>query len=553
MLVTVTGVARSQASQETTSLTIDGIEIKVGGVEDSEKVVAWKYLHAKKGVDTPEDLKTAAAKDLKKKNLIPIDYYRVEVNGVATHDVTSDKIPGMFDKQLRMSYMNSPAVSGEINQTVHDGFRWLRDLGSAVHDMNGEPTMHAKDVLWDLQRKNISELIAHSWATEAIYAAIISGYILPPKKLILVGIPEENEEQWRMLARYTGIEVHVVGFSTDKVQVSGNTVNYFATGLPRDPKKLEKLWHDRCAKRNEVGCSDPREFDSRKFDYNVNVKVPTERKALIDRLHLTVDSDPLSHDRILYYEYLAEHGLFNKTIAQLDGPQQKRIKEQVDLLLAEANREAHDLLQEARNLLANENTAVPSKETMRDQQGLAGDDRIGSPLAENFTNEDIKTLKHLVARESPIPVAVALAVPSDYRRRWRKYLEKNIAVMKYYAKLACSPRDDLTAEDMYAFRKAYYVLEGNLHPSDHQIAGYSPETASNGLSDCDLEVMTEFLRYPDNDLNNNSRSILLKYFPPEVQSSIQPNHNPIPESNPRPRPNPIDYSCSYVGGIRVCP
>ena len=372
VLLVVAIMPTAAYGQQPAAVTIRGIEIKVGNNADTEDVVAWKYLFANRGINSRDGLKDSVIKDLNKNNRLPIKYQRVEVNGVETTENTSDKIPGMFDKQLKMSYMNEPNDSGKIVRALHDAFNWSSDMFSAIKDMGGEPTAHAKEVLAAIQGQQINELIAHSWGTEAVYAAILSGFVPPPKKLILIGVPEENEEQWRMLAKYTGIEVHVVGFSTDKLQISGNAVNFFATGLPRDPQKLEKLWQQRCANRGEIGCADPSRFDRRKFDYDVNVPAPHVTETTIDRLHLS----GMDHDRMLYYEYLAERGLFNKTVAQLDAPQQKLIADEVDRSLSDAMGEAAQLISQAKEIRAKMEASAAQGDS--DAPSDAGDARLRS-------------------------------------------------------------------------------------------------------------------------------------------------------------------------------
>jgi len=398
VLVIAPKAARGQTPRETTSVTTaSGLEVKVGAAEDSEEVVAWKYLRAERGINSREDLKAKSLERLNYLGQLPIKYQRVEVDGVSTTDDTSDKIPGMFDKQFKMSYMNETPASGNLRQSLHDGLNWARDLYSAAVDMDGEPTAHAKEILAEIHNQQVNELFAHSWGTEAVYAAILSGFIPPPKKLVLIGIPEENEEQWRILAKYTGIEVHVVGFSTDKVQIAGNAVNHFITGLPRDPAKLEKLWQKRCAARKEIGCADPIGFDARKFDYNVNVPAPRADEATIDRLHLA----GMDHDRIQYYEYLYNRGLFNKTVAQLDAPQQKLIEDEEDRTLSEAMGRAQELISEARDRVAKQETPAQSQEA---QPAKSPDDN--DPQSSGQSGDDPGERSSPVA-QAPQPVAVA--------------------------------------------------------------------------------------------------------------------------------------------------
>jgi len=68
----------------------------------------------------------------------------------------------------------------------------------------------------------------------------------------------------------------------------------------------------------------------------------------------------MDHDRMLYYQYLAKLGLFNKTVAQLDRfdfSQQKLIKEEENNTLSDAMTEAHAMIKVAREEFAKEAAA----------------------------------------------------------------------------------------------------------------------------------------------------------------------------------------------------
>ena len=329
---------------------------------DSAETVAWKVLQKQRGIRSREDLKTHAIEDLKAQGFLP--FRRVEVDGVSTTDNTEARIPGMFDKQIKMSYQNDIEPSSAIAKWIVGAGRFVADLFSAAKDLNGLQTDHAKQVLFPISGSNhhIDELVAHSWGTEAVYAAILSGYINPPRKLILVGIPERNYAQWIFLAKYTGIEVHVLGFRTDKVQAAGNAaraagnfMDEYVNGLPRDSAALEKLWQRRCAARQD--CADPSKFDVRKFDYNVDLGPPHEEALWPDDPSFQIHDNfpPMDHDRMLYYQHLAKRGLLNQNVAQLDqfnAYQKELIGTQEDRTFSLAMTEAQVLIKIARRELA---------------------------------------------------------------------------------------------------------------------------------------------------------------------------------------------------------
>ena len=382
--------------------------------QDAPADVAWRYLGASKGIKSIKDLKNASIQTLKDAGSLP--YRRVEVNGVSTTDDTSAKLPGMFDKQIKMSYENAPEPSRKIAQWGAYLFRYALDVISAVQDMDGQPTEHAQKVLSAIAGRQVDEIIAHSWGTEAVYAAILSGYILPPKKLILVGIPEENRAQWSLLAKYTGIEVHVVGFSTDKVQITGNIMDQFVTGLPRDPAMLEALWQRRCAQQTR--CIDPRKGGG-SLEYDVNAMPPREEAlwpAEPFGLHSKAYRLPgMDHDRIEYYKWLAQRKLLNTTIAQLDrfnAAQRDLITAQAAGTFSEAVDKARDLISQAKIVGAAEEAqqfrqkAIQDAEAARPaQECLAIDAKIAKLLIgivtkacsdpDNFTNDDVRELSDL--------------------------------------------------------------------------------------------------------------------------------------------------------------
>ena len=72
-------------------------------------------------------------------------------------------------------------------------FSRLEEMHAA---MRGEMTDRSKQTFAAYKDKDINELVAHSWGSEAVYAAILNGELRPPKKLIVVGVPDDNLEKW---------------------------------------------------------------------------------------------------------------------------------------------------------------------------------------------------------------------------------------------------------------------------------------------------------------------------------------------------------------------
>ncbi len=323
---------------------IDGILINVGPMADNAKTVQWKVLAKHKQIDSPKALAATARQTLKDADKLEFDFQRVEFAGVASTDDTQESLPDMFDKQVKPSHINEVLPSQHpYVDAVRSFFSGVKDMREAVSDTRGNPSPRSAKMIAQLKGAKINELFAHSWGTEIVYLGILRGEIIPPKKLFIVGVPEDNQEKWLMLAKYTGIEVHVVGFQYDKLKIAGTLATQLKSDLPRDYAGLNNLWGEQCAKR-PGRCADPANFVQTKFDYNVGLQPPGAPKDEFFKIH------PLSkdHDRLLYYQYLHERGLFDKTAAELDAPQLKLVQAEENKMLASAMVEARTLIAEAK-------------------------------------------------------------------------------------------------------------------------------------------------------------------------------------------------------------
>lgn len=333
-------------SQDTMTVVIDSVPVRVGLMADTEDAVRWKVL-AKDGIDSKNTLREQSRTNLNDANRLPYEFQRVEVAGMLDTDDTAEKLPDIFDKQLKLSNRNEdiPTRNFLMNK-IKSYFSGFKDLREAMSDTQGYPTARAEKIIAELKDVKINELFAHSWGTEAVYLGILSGHIIPPKKLFIVGVPEANEEKWIMLAKYTGIEVHVVGFEWDKAKIAGDIAGNFKSGLPKDTAGLEKLWSERCAARSGSvrACADPDKFIRTKFDYDIHVRPPDVPKDKFIKGRLT----SLDHDRMLYYTHLVNRKLLYKTVAQLEAPQLKLVKAEENRILAEAMVEARTLIAAAK-------------------------------------------------------------------------------------------------------------------------------------------------------------------------------------------------------------
>ena len=311
---------------------------------NSLESVRWKLLEARNGITSRESLRKEARAALERTDRLPFALQRVEVTGVGSADDTSQTHPEMFNRQLKLSNQNAVVPSrSPFRDALKSLFAGAVDLGEALSDTSGKPTARSEKIISGLRGVRINELFAHSWGSEAVYLGILNGNIIPPKKLFILGVPDANEEKWRMLAKFTGIEVHVVGFQYDKLRIVGNAAIHLATGRPTDAAALENLWRARCSERGGRGCSDSK-FKTTKFDYNIGVTPPDAPKDEFFQMHLS----RLDHDRMLYYRYLHDRNLFSKTVDEMDAPQLQMVKTEEDRLLSEAMDEARSLIHRER-------------------------------------------------------------------------------------------------------------------------------------------------------------------------------------------------------------
>jgi hypothetical protein len=155
------------------------------------------------------------------------DHARLEITGVLSNDPTEAIEPGLFDQFVKPSFSNPEKlgfIDGVIDVIRHTA-NPTRNLGFDVKDYRqaaaGVMTERAMKVLAAYKNKEINEIVAHSWGCELIYAAILNGAMRPPKKLIVVGVPDDDFAKWEELALRTGTAVVWVRAKNDKVASNG--------------------------------------------------------------------------------------------------------------------------------------------------------------------------------------------------------------------------------------------------------------------------------------------------------------------------------------------
>lgn len=333
-------------------------DLKTGTMADTETIAMWRILKSQ-GYASPSELREKVREKLLTEDRLPHRFQRVELAGVGSTDDTGETLPNMIDKQLKTSNFNEHfpeqqsivdfySVRKHVTGALNGIYTFFgKDLRESISDTRGIPSARSQYILDQLKNAKINELFAHSWGTEVVYLGIMNGSIIPPKKLVVMGVPDSNQEKWRILAAYTGIEVHVIGFEWDKARIAGEAVMKFKSGLPKDTSSLQKLWDEKCGARagTITACADPSKFVQKNFDYNLHVVPPDGPK---DTFVKETVRRAMDHDRLLYYTYLSKRNLFNETVAQLEAPQLKIIKAEESRILAEAMAESRRLIAQAR-------------------------------------------------------------------------------------------------------------------------------------------------------------------------------------------------------------
>ena len=421
--------ARAQKGLD--AVEIDGIVINLGNTADSEDAVKWKVLSARKGIHSYKELHESARDNLKREDRLPFHFQRVEVAGAGSTDNTNETMPDMIDKQLKLSHANDVPSERWLDK-LKNFFDRGKDLTESLSDTSGTPTARSQKILAELKGKRINELFAHSWGSEAVYLGILNGDILPPKKLVIIGVPASNEQKWLMLAKYTGIEVHVIGFENDKARAVGRAGLMFKSELPTDTAGLESLWRERCAEPGHV-CANPAKFKRTKFDYNIDAPLPREMNStFIDR--------KLSHDRLIYYSYLYSRKLFNKTIEELDAPQAKMVEDESNRILEEAMDEARSLIASAKI-----QAQIYASERSKGFWGKGNMDEFRRRMSEIRKNEVPPVVR-------PIAPRIAPAVPAG-----KTFFSSNLSDLKDLAVRACSSSNEVApAESLVNPQHSYF-------------------------------------------------------------------------------------------------
>ncbi len=211
-----------------------------------------------------EQLRDLAIRHLKEQGTPIYRFQRIFVSGVlsASDDETEAAYGRYWDQRIALSFFDDEPGGTSLWQHVLNG---VSDFAAWRQDRSGEASERSHQELKNLSGASINELYAHSWGTEAVYAAILDGTILPPNKLVLMGVPTRNLAKWEALSRATGTEVDIRGFDQDFASrlrlielPDGSEIRFSIDDIPGhrvsdDPGVLAQAWNAWCD-RNAALC-----------------------------------------------------------------------------------------------------------------------------------------------------------------------------------------------------------------------------------------------------------------------------------------------------------
>ena len=199
------------------------------------------------------------------------DFQRVEMRGILSpkdgDNDTNGVLGPMFDLQVAPTHLASESPLPYWMQLT----RGLMDFQSLNQDAQNQLSEAAEAAIRELNspsKAEVNEMVAHSWGTEIVYNAILAGLILPPRRLIVCGMPDSDVAKWTALAKYTGTKVFAYTNSHDPaagaaragqavdtsaaaaavaVGIESKTIRDHAPG--DDAAKFELQWADACAQR----------------------------------------------------------------------------------------------------------------------------------------------------------------------------------------------------------------------------------------------------------------------------------------------------------------
>jgi hypothetical protein len=302
------------------------------------------------------DMDASAKEALEQEGNPVYDLHRVEFTGVGTKN--EGKWASYFQKYFFASH-RAARTTEEQADWFDDTQDLTRDGRNALQEMRSPVlTERGKEVVAELKGKKIDEIYAHSWGSEVVYNAILNGDLLPPKRLVVIGVPERDLEKWRLLNQYTGSEVIFVRSSRDAVQLGGETLRrsseltkdlaaYSQNGwmnaktalalaelvvpLPAQISDVEKLWAARKGVRAPIVAAKEDGFKVLQLDSSIYKG---------------------GHDKDAYHGFLAQEKLLAKPWISMQKEQESLLARKKDELWQNAVSQANAELSKARELKA---------------------------------------------------------------------------------------------------------------------------------------------------------------------------------------------------------
>lgn len=277
-------------------------------------------------------------------------YQRVEISGIFSKDDTDELFPGMFDLQIKPSHVGEIDSAASAPPWLQNYRNHKKDLKELHQDAYNQITESAIQAVARLKGKEVNEIVAHSWGTEIVYNAILEGKILPPRRLIVAGMPDNDLAKWKALSRHTGTEVIVFTNSHDPIagaaRITGGLMKDAAIGsraagsaiagdgkgvIVPDPNKIfDAQWENAC--RGNAKCH--------------------RHNRVAPDVDYKTDYDHPSHNRLKYYAAMQEElvlphsppmdwntkkdGPYPFTAAALQAEQDAKIQKETERLYAAA-------------------------------------------------------------------------------------------------------------------------------------------------------------------------------------------------------------------------
>lgn len=413
------------------------------------------------------DYRAKAAEKLKAKGE-HFDRARLEVCGLLCNDDTYKFNSSDFDDQMKPSH--SADKSKKIKDKVLGALPLLNyfpDKKEMLAAMRGEMSDRAKATVAPFKNMEINEIVAHSWGSELIYAAILNGEMRPPKKLIVAGVPDDDRAKWDMLAARTGTEVHWARADNDAAAIDKGVKFAKETAGKID---FKAKWDAVCA-----GAAKKRICHAH----------GRKSKPVIHE-HVGSFAGVLAHDRKEYYDILKKRDVIKGTIQQLRALETKKIdseavKVERDLLTA-AHREARELVEQARELARRER-----EKREEEARAAAARKKFEEAYAESLRQRALENeAQELLRRSRRLPSEPPVSAyfpPPPFSRAFPQLRE--------FAVAACRAPEEVPID---MFLMPYY---------DHSYRAFDDDLTaklSSGLGDCPRRLfhrLIELIRASD--------------------------------------------------------